>query len=85
MDRKARTRQRRLYTATLITGPAFAEYLVAVMNALERHIVSVLSGGQGIAEDTLARITSVTNSLAGMGDDDDNRKGRLHSMPVVSS
>jgi hypothetical protein len=74
-DRKAKTRQRRQYIATLLSGPAFVEYLMAVLLSLERHICETLDSDTGIPEEPLARVANVTISLAGMGDDDDNRRG----------
>lgn len=74
-DRSARTAQRRLYAATLQTGPAFVEYLVVVMLALERHVIQTLSGAAGLSEERLGRISRFTESMALIGGCDKDRKG----------
>eukprot|EP00927_Polykrikos_kofoidii_P053794 TRINITY_DN48348_c0_g1_i1.p1 TRINITY_DN48348_c0_g1~~TRINITY_DN48348_c0_g1_i1.p1 ORF type:complete len:761 (+),score=68.27 TRINITY_DN48348_c0_g1_i1:376-2658(+) len=72
---RARTRQRKHYSATLLTGPAFAEYMAAVMVVLERHIRQSRAGGKGISEDALGRLSRVTEALTLLGVEDNSRKG----------
>merc|ERR1711862_105869 len=85
-ERKARTRQRRLYTSTLLIGPVFVEYLLAVLIVVEHHVRNSLeTEGGGVPEEPLTRVANVTNSLVGMGDDDDNRRGYDSGLLEIAS
>lgn len=74
-NRTARTAQRRLYANTLLTGPTFAEYLLVVMLAVQRHVRDALLDGPGLAEEKITRLTRATGALALIGPAGDDRKG----------